>query len=944
VFPRRATRPSASDAGHTAGAQAGATELQGWYLAEAQRGQQLLDGAEVNQAIGVFQAILGRFGDAARYERAAILERLGVCFHLSGRPDLAAASLRQAMRITEALPPDKGVRALRGTLHSELGDVLRATGELGDARRAYEAALGTAQELKDLRAQSLELTRLGGLALVTGELEEAQTHYRAALELLIQLREPALEAAARHQLGRVLQRLRRWNEAEQHYLQAARLREARGNLAGAAREWSQLAALAQERGDIGAAEGWHLKAIDADRQICNLVQLGHHLSNFAGLLLHQPGRLAEARKCAEEALSIGQALDPVSLDTWRHYRILAEVADAEAAMLPAGSGRAELEARARGYRQLEQHALRIIAALARLDQSPSYGRAVILERLAQCFCMGERPDLAVTCLREAMAIAEKLESDDEGATTLRRLLHSGLGNALGATGAYAEAGKAFESALRLAEQSGDLLGQSLALHSLAGLAAAAGELQEAEKRHEAALRLLHRLDEPDFEAAARHQLVLVRETMGRRTRAELDGPERACLEEGRYPAAGEANEIDEPLSFEVTVREELVTDHVFEPDLLLDGPRERRVTRWTGAPDPLPDAARPMLGPCTRTFADEEGAVCFRLDVEEPILGQRRGCTIMRRISREVVVSGNQALLWRLIRVMDGTRTVADILSRCPAGERDTAARILAVLAATGAIDVSGRSLARFLHSVTKKGVLAGGGLEKDEVMRLAMDGSYRAWPGAPTLAVSRAVPDRLRSFHALTRARRSYREYLGLAVSREDFHALLHTACGVTGAVSREGCELRLRAYPSSGALYAVEIYPVVFRVEGLEPAVCHYRASENVVEVVRPGLDPARIVGAMLPAERGMVAGAAALICLTGFFSRHERKYGEGGYRMMVAEAGHLSQNLILAATELGLRARPFGGVFDGLLNCELGLDEAEEQFLLAVLVGRADGGGGP
>ena len=34
--------------------------------------------------------------------------------------------------------------------------------------------------------------------------------------------------------------------------------------------------------------------------------------------------------------------------------------------------------------------------------------------------------------------------------------------------------------------------------------------------------------------------------------------------------------------------------------------------------------------------------------------------------------------------------------------------------------------------------------------------------------------------------------------------------------------------------------------------------------------------------------------------------------------------------------LSARPFGGVFDDLLNHDLGLDGAEEQFLLAVLVG--------
>ena len=263
---------------------------------------------------------------------------------------------------------------------------------------------------------------------------------------------------------------------------------------------------------------------------------------------------------------------------------------------------------------------------------------------------------------------------------------------------------------------------------------------------------------------------------------------------------------------------------------------------------------------------------------------------------------------------------------------------MLATLAATGTVDVTGRPIGRFLHSATKKGVLPGGGLESDAVLRLATDGSYRTHPGAPRIAVGRSVPDRLRAFHALTRSRRSCRNYLGLTLGRDEFDALLYTACGVTGAIAWAGREVQLRAYPSSGALYAVEIYPLVLRVEGLEPAVYHYCADESALEVVRPGVDPGRIVAAALPVEREMVAGAAALFCLVGFFRRHERKYGEGGYRMMVAEAGHISQNLILAATASGLSARPFGGVFDDLLNHDLGLDPAEEQFLLGVLVGHA------
>ena len=131
---------------------------------------------------------------------------------------------------------------------------------------------------------------------------------------------------------------------------------------------------------------------------------------------------------------------------------------------------------------------------------------------------------------------------------------------------------------------------------------------------------------------------------------------------------------------------------------------------------------------------------------------------------------------------MDGTSTVEAILSRLTEGERPVAAQLLAVLGATGAIDVSGRAVGRFLHLATKKGVLPAGGLEGDAVLQLATDGSYRSYPTAPRIVLGEAVPDRLRPFHTLTRARRSSRDYRGLGLSRVRFR------CAAPHGVRRDG------------------------------------------------------------------------------------------------------------------------------------------------------------
>jgi SagB-type dehydrogenase family enzyme len=784
--------------------------------------------------------VLARLGEDPSYGRALILERLGRSLHLAARPKLAVARLRDALDVAGKLLPSDAVKSLRGTLRSELGDALRALNQPGEARKAYAAALKIAEDLRDIRGQGVDLSQLGALALTEGKVEEALEHFHAALSLFQQLGDPGLDAAAWQQLGRALEEAGQAEEAERHYREAARVSEAVGDLGAAARNWTQV----------------------------------------AGLLAQQPGRLADARRFAQQALAVWQKRGAASGQVWKTYALLADIAEREASTTEHQGSRAALETQARNYRELERRAPLLFATLAGLPLGPNCGRAVLLGRIGRSFRLGGSLEPAIAHLREAVDISRKT-----AASALQGTLHIELGDTLLSSGIQGEAGKAYRAALELASQLKDLRGQRVARERLALAQVRTGEPQS-----------------PDEPAAA------------------ADGP------------------ADPVRDFEIIIHEELSTDYAFEPDLLVDGPREQRVTRWLAGPLPLADDLRPVLVPSARSWVEENGAVRFRLPWGEPVVERDPGCTVMVRSQRDVVVSGSSAVLWQLIRKMDGATTVAETLSVIEPSEREVAELMLAALADTGVIDRSGRPLGRFLHWATKKGVLPAGGLEHEDVLELATDGSYREHPQAPRIPLSESVPDRLRAFHRLTRSRRSRRDYLGTGLRRDEFDALLSTACGVTGTMPWEGREVRLRAYPSSGALYAVEIYPVVFRVEGLEPGVYHYRALENVLELVRPGLDSATLVNAALPMEREMVAGTAVMFCLAGCFRRHERKYGEGGYRMLVAESGHISQNLVLAATALGLSARPFGGVFDDLLNHDLGLDGLDEQFLLSVLVGHA------
>jgi len=75
------------------------------------------------------------------------------------------------------------------------------------------------------------------------------------------------------------------------------------------------------------AEGWYRKAIEGGRAAGDMPSVSNALGNLAELLRHQPDRLAEARRLAEEALAIKEGLEPGVAEIWNTYSILAAIAE-----------------------------------------------------------------------------------------------------------------------------------------------------------------------------------------------------------------------------------------------------------------------------------------------------------------------------------------------------------------------------------------------------------------------------------------------------------------------------------------------------------------------------------------------------------------------------------------------------------------------------------------
>jgi hypothetical protein len=98
------------------------------------------------------------------------------------------------------------------------------------------------------------------------------------------------------------------------------------------------------------------------------------LSNLADLLSKLPGRLAEAKSHAEQALAIKKMLDPTAAEIWKIYAVLADIADRQGDADAARAWRREARA-SYAAAPVSRHMLRgqrpFIAAVVRAASDPS---------------------------------------------------------------------------------------------------------------------------------------------------------------------------------------------------------------------------------------------------------------------------------------------------------------------------------------------------------------------------------------------------------------------------------------------------------------------------------------------------------------------------------------------------------------------------------------------
>lgn len=163
--------------------------------------------------------------------------------------------------------------------------------------------------------------------------------------------------------------------------------------------------------------------------------------------------------------------------------------------------------------------------------------------------------------------------------------------------------------------------------------------------------------------------------------------------------------------------------------------------------------------------------------------------------------------------------------------------------------------------------------------------------------------------------------------VPLDELAALLVSAYGTR---TRDPGLLR-RPVPSGGALYPLELYVLPLAVPRLDASAFHYDPFRHRLERLRPLGDVAAAL-----VDPAVASRAAAVIAITGMVWRARFKYGARGYRFALLEAGHVAQNMALAAAALGVGCLPLGGFFDRDVDRLVGADGLDETTLYLLAIG--------
>jgi len=191
-----------------------------------------------------------------------------------------------------------------------------------------------------------------------------------------------------------------------------------------------------------------------------------------------------------------------------------------------------------------------------------------------------------------------------------------------------------------------------------------------------------------------------------------------------------------------------------------------------------------------------------------------------------------------------------------------------------------------------------------------------------PEIGLRKAIEDR-----------KTLRKYSTKSLSLDELSFLLWMTQGVKAVTSRP---VTLRTVPSAGARHAFETYILVNKVNELQPGLYRYIATKHLLLLEKKGITlAARLTAAC--AAQAQVLNSAVTFFWIAVVERMYWRYDERGFRYLHLDAGHVCQNLYLAAEAIDSGVCAIAAYNDDQVNKVLGLDGVKEFAIYIASLGK-------
>jgi SagB-type dehydrogenase family enzyme len=207
---------------------------------------------------------------------------------------------------------------------------------------------------------------------------------------------------------------------------------------------------------------------------------------------------------------------------------------------------------------------------------------------------------------------------------------------------------------------------------------------------------------------------------------------------------------------------------------------------------------------------------------------------------------------------------------------------------------------------------------------------TYKRYPKTPKFELNPPSKEGGMPLWEAINHRRSIRNFSNRPMTKNTLSQLLWAAQGIT----HKAIGFEFRAVPSAGALYPVETYLIVNNVEGIEQGVYHFGVENHELEQLAVG--DFREAIALAALDQDMAYSACVVFVWTAVFARSKWKYDQRAYRYVYLDAGHIAQNLALAAVSSSMGTCQVGALYDDEVNSIISVDGEEESVLYMTAVG--------